>query len=594
MARRPHQRTSATARLRGSDARSGTDKRSGATAGRLRAAERLKTGRQKIPNYEQQPEATGEEAASAGSRSSQKNRRKGQKCTTTSTSSRSQSLEERKARAAAEAAKKKKRAIALLVFGGIAALLLLIFSGTIQRKLLFRDLRSKDARTRKAAVRDLLTWRDQVRPGLIDVLKNKSNDWPDASRFDAAVALASLRMAPADKALKKLALAGKKSPGDDDKKIRGWVVRALVETKALAKGRFPARVFIANAGAADKDTRLWSARGLGAMSGKTVVDTLIKLLDDDNQDVRNAAITSFEAAARPADTLKLLDFIKSDDQQRQDIAKAIFSHFDSSTTIAVLGKALEKADNNLTLDILGIYNRFQCVGTMPEIVASLIASPAMKVRVAALHTAGHRQLKGTEDKIETASHDDIPEVRIAVAKAVDLFGRVKLCSRIHHLLTDSDAGVRKAAMKTVISLKDRGAAETLIKLLDHDDKTTRQAAISALQALFPLSRKKWGGRKAHTWKKWWGRYKGQLAYIKSLHKTETKILDLLANQDNKSYKRVLVLIKENEKWIRAFLADKDKEVVPEILAEHGPYLKDLVSARKMGSWRYESMKCQTR
>jgi len=587
-----------TSRLRGTDRLSDRSEDTGARRGTSRV-----TGRSgRTP-----PAAPAAAAAPAPTRSSRRSRmeeieekanrqskRRSKRSSRREEESRSVSVDERKERAAVEAQKRRKKTIIYAVIGGVAVLTLLIFSGTIRRALLFRDLRDSNQRTRWDAVQGLLRYKESVRSGFENALRNSTGDWPDASRLDAARALALLHLTPANKALIELGAAGGADPKADDVKLRLWVMQSLGDflVRGDAKAAdFPAAIFLENTASQDAATRAWATKALSMYRGSEIVDAIFKMLRDPETAVRLAAIDSFKAAATPRDTIQLIEFLNSELVERRDAAQAIFQHFDNATTITVLGEALEKADEPVALAILQIFKGFNSFAGMPEAISKAIANPVLAVRLKALEVAGYKQLKGTEAAILEATRADIADVREAAAKAVKALGQGKLAHSIHHLLEDGEAKVRRAAIDAIMSLQDTTAAEALVKLTEHDDAETVDCALGALRALFPLSTKKFGGRKASTWKTWWERYGKQMEFVNGERDLETKLKDLLGNQNNESYKRVVELIDEHRKWIQEFLVDKD--VIPEILEQYKPFLEELASEKKMGAWRYTAMKHQT-
>ncbi len=633
MAKRSSKRPSAASRLK-KDGDAKTDegragKRSGRRPGRAerepRATRRLsaKKGRKAAPPEEdaeapvEEAEAAEEQNAKAppSDRSSRRDRReeRGSRRSRKRRSKRrsgrgenggSETIEDRRARAAAEAEKRKKRMVIYMVGGGVLLVLLMIFAGPLQRMYLFHKLSSGNERDISSAIDDLLAWKETVRPGLVSVVKNESGDWPDASRAGAACGLVRLHLPSADAALVELAGAGAKDPDEDQKKMRRWVLAALVsieenrpEEDVIDPERFPPRIFAQNTDSLNPQLRLWATKGLGYCKGEDAVEALLAMLRDPDDSVRSAATTSFTRAAEPSDTIKLIDFLNSDRQERRDVARAIFKHFDNPTTIAVLGRALENASDEVILTILDIYKGFNAYGGMSEPVEQRIAHPSMRVRIKALEVAGYKRLDGTETAIRKAAADDLPEVRVAVAKAVEAFDKKDLAEAVHPLLHDDEKTVRDAAIKAIASLEDRSATEDLVKLLSHEDQATTAAAVNAIRTLFPLSAKKFGVQ-ARTWQKWWTYYNNQKTFVDYIQKRRQKIIDLLGNQDNKSYKRVLEIIATDSKFVDKFLSGefhddegKDQPVVPELKAKYGAMLKDLRGS--MNKWKYDAQKLQT-
>lgn len=290
----------------------------------------------------------------------------------------------------------------------------------------------------------------------------------------------------------------------------------------------------------NRSLRLWSLYSLGRIGQSSAPDEvrtlLLKMLHDDDSDLRSAALWGLSQIPGTEITDTLLKILRNDEEAyvRQNAVKYLGERRDTSLQVrqALLDALHEtRAPNSILLRHAAIESLGQLGDASPEIVSSLIMLLSRDILKASDHSIlkSLRQLSYSSPAVVpmvvNALRDAAPRVRISVAQVLETFDHTSsealtalrdippqtssisifqapFCFKQWYWLPDevealllyelrsSRPGVRWDAMKTLErweELSER-AEEALLAILQDENVTMRTRAIETLNA-FEMSSK---------------------------------------------------------------------------------------------------------
>ena len=202
--------------------------------------------------------------------------------------------------------------------------------------------------------------------------------------------------------------------------------------------------------------RLEAAVNLGNMHSQDAVQPLIGAVQDSNEDVRLAAVTSLGRLGTAQGLGVLLDALEDGDQWTP-------------------GKILE------ILVSMG-------PGIESEIIPRLTGDQSPKTRKLYVELCGHLRLLESIQPLQTLADDSDAEVRVAAAQALGMIGHDSAVQTLIALLSDQERLVRASAARALGELGSMESLEILRQVLDDPDWQVRRNAAVSLSRLGPAGK----------------------------------------------------------------------------------------------------------
>ncbi|MBN2713148.1 MAG: HEAT repeat domain-containing protein [Planctomycetes bacterium] len=409
---------------------------------------------------------------------------------------------------------------------------------------LFKQLRSAEAKEREIAINGLMRYGSSARDGLFSVLLNQTapneEAWPEASRSAAATGLVTLRLGDVDKKLGEL--AGANGAKDDEIKLKTWVMNAIMNGNAVE--RFDAMLFTSASESKVDSIRLASAKALGSFKGPSVTASLEKLVYDEDDKIRHAAVASLDKAAGVDSISLLIKLLSDSDETVATTARTTLTRLgEGSKAIEKIGDTMNGADERLALMLLEILAEHTRHKSATGQIAKAISHTSIPVRCRAIELAGRKMISATYPDLVKAAFSDNPAVRAAAVRAVGMTNNMGLSKEIEKTLEDKDPGVRVVAIDTLwkSGYHTTSVLGSFIKMLDDGEREVVEMSLKALNSIKSSHHKEFGNN-TEKWKEWWVLYHKQVGVIDEMEKTLEKVRELFGKQNNESYEKAEAII----------------------------------------------------
>lgn len=209
----------------------------------------------------------------------------------------------------------------------------------------------------------------------------------------------------------------------------------------------------------DRDSKIRAARALGSAKERKAVPALIKLLADENADLRSAAIEALGAIADPASAEPLVSALSRPHRSAQGTTE----HESLARALARLGTAAVK----------------------PLIQA--LASENSQTRRWAACALGMIKDPQALDPLTEKLDDSRSEVRKAAALALGEIGDLRAVKRLVHALANRDPDTRRAASEALGVLRSEEGIPALTRAVLDSSEPVQVAAAKALAKIGGLA-----------------------------------------------------------------------------------------------------------
>jgi HEAT repeat protein len=225
-------------------------------------------------------------------------------------------------------------------------------------------------------------------------------------------------------------------------------------------------VFIRGLEDDDPSVRLQSLRGLWEHEGPDILDTLLRMLTDDE-----------DAAVRAEAALTLGHFVDLHEDGR--LRDRHFERIEEALRAALNNAGEEQEVRARALEAIGSHNE----QWVRDGIRDAYESAIHRFKVAAVNAMG----RSCDDRwlpllVRELSSDDA-EVRYEAAVASGLLGDERSIPHLIKLVIDPDAEVKLAAISALGEIGGLQAREALVILLESESEASRQAAADALALL---------------------------------------------------------------------------------------------------------------
>jgi len=242
---------------------------------------------------------------------------------------------------------------------------------------------------------------------------------------------------------------------------------------------------IASAGSVEKIAKLldgkvhvrcMSAYALGIIGAGPFVDRIVKLLDDDDEDLSWVPLKSGGALQRPAAAfrkprcaaLEALGVLRSDQHMRE------------------IAEFLNNIDWEVRLSATSALTHIGCTASAHSgDVANVLDDEAFLVRAEACMALGAMKAEDQVDRLADMLKDPVHTVRASAAEALGVLGEAseEICDEIFELVNDQSSIVRAAAVSALVELGLKTYASVIAQMMNDPASNVRIEALKALPHL---------------------------------------------------------------------------------------------------------------
>jgi HEAT repeat protein len=229
----------------------------------------------------------------------------------------------------------------------------------------------------------------------------------------------------------------------------------------------------------DGHVRSLSALGLASIGDQKAVEHIIKLFNDQYEDVQEAAI---KALGKLKKWLNLEDVHKMLDSKNPIIrrnASLLIGAIASPDSVAALGFAQKDEDVKVRRAVVSALAAIKTPGSVECLVRAL-ADEDSDIRAAAALSLGSIGAAEVVEQLCLLLTDSEEMVKVAAAKALGTISARKSVPNLVELLSDPNGFVKTAVISALGRIGGDDSREALIKMLDAEDIEIKRTAITAL------------------------------------------------------------------------------------------------------------------
>jgi HEAT repeat protein len=234
----------------------------------------------------------------------------------------------------------------------------------------------------------------------------------------------------------------------------------------------------------DMEIRSEAARILGVLRPPASAAPLVRLLIDDEEDVRLSAAATLSRlpgeAVLPALGTALNGF--DNNPEAETFAARLFGRMEDSGSADTLVEWLESPDKYLRREAVASLSKIGLTDVPPKLVL-LLDSESEATRVTAASAIGYLHAQKSYEIMLKLTESPSAALRREVAVILGDYKEPGAVDALYGLCSDSDAGVREKALWAIIKLRDMSVSQKLVPLITDKDKKIADVASWAVGGL---------------------------------------------------------------------------------------------------------------